>query len=60
MNTTKNSTKTNLYVIDYYLNGRVKETINLDKPCNIFITQSKIKELSNSTHKLGKLIKRKI
>ncbi len=46
-----------LYVIDYYINGQVKETINLNNPRPIVITKSIIKNLS-TRYKGGKLIHR--
>lgn len=49
-----------LYVIDYYVNGVVKETINKDQPTNKFIANWKKSTLSKSTHKLGKLVLRPI
>lgn len=47
-----------LYVIDYYVNGQVKETINLNNPKPVVITKFTMNKLKNSTHKSGKLIRR--
>ena len=48
------------YVIDWYMGGNLIETINLNRPTNKFITKSKIKELSKTTHNIGKLIAREV
>ncbi len=48
--------KTKLYKIEYYMNGKIKETINGNSPTNKKIANWKINQLRKSTHKLGKLI----
>lgn len=48
------------YVIDWYVSGTCRETINLNRPANKFITKSKIKELARTTHNIGKLIAREV
>lgn len=46
-----------LYVIDWYVNGFVKQTINLNSPKTIVLTKSHINKLK-STHKDGLLVRR--
>lgn len=47
-----------LYVLDYYVNGIVKETIHNNKPVKKTIANWNKNILANSTHKSGKLILR--
>lgn len=47
---------TKLYVIEYYVNGNLKETINKNNPTNKIIANWKKSQLAKSTHKSGKLI----
>jgi hypothetical protein len=49
------------YVIRYYLNGKVKETINLNNPTTIIVARSKVKELKRlGKHKAGLLVPERV
>lgn len=47
--------KTKLYIIEWSINGVVKETLNFNKPTPIGVANWWIKHLKATTHKTGVL-----